>query len=365
MNKLERVLATLNHELPDVIPNQEGFFDTTSQEKFLPQFEERTDWKRIEEPLERQIAYAEFMDTYIINVGHGGLRSIVVEKGENYHLLEFENGTRWRIREHPFYRQYIDLPIKTEEDVDRIPMPDPRDPQRYEGVEGGVKFFTARGYFTSAGIDGFFSGVWYRFRKYEDFMMDLAANRDFAKRVIKKVAEYNLVSAEELLKRGVHSIAFPDDLGGRTGLFFSPECYRECFYEWHRRLFELCHEYGAYVNMHSHGNINALLPLLVEAGVDILNPVGPTDNMNLAEIKEQYGDQITLLGGISKFIGQMSREELESHIEEVIRIGSKGGGYMTMSEGGIPYTMSHEDFKFYLDILRKYREKYGAGFSMG
>jgi len=361
MTKLERVLATLNHEPPDVIPNQEGFFDSTSQEKFLPAFEERRDWRPIEEPLERQLAYAEFMDTHIITVGNGGLRSKVIERGENYHLVEFENGARWRIRERPFFRQYVDLPIKTEADLDRVPMPDPRDPRRYEGVEERVKFFTERGYFTSAGIDGFFSGVWYRFRKYEDFMMDLAANRDFAKRVIKLVAEYNLASAEELLKRGVHSISFPDDLGSRTGLFFSPECYRECFHPWNRRLFELCHAYGAYVNMHSHGNINALLPLLVEAEVDILNPVGPTDNMDLAEIKERFGDRITILGGISKFIGRMSREELESHVEEVIRIGSRGGGYMTMSEGGIPYTMSHEDFRFYLDILRKYREKYGAG----
>ena len=360
MNKLERVLATLDHELPDVIPNQEGFFDSTSQEKFIPEFEDRTDWKDIDESAGKRLAYAEFMDTYIINVGNGGLRSTVVERGHNYHILEFENGAKWRIRECPFNRQYIDLPIKSEADVDRIPMPDPEDPKRYEGVEERVKFFTERGYFTSAGINGFFSGVWYRFRKYEDFMMDLASNRDFAKRVIRKVAEYNLTSAEELLKRGVHSIAFPDDLGGRTGLFFSPECYRECFSGWHRRLFDLCHEYGAYVNMHSHGNINAVLPLLVDAGVDILNPVGPTDNMNLSEIKEKYGDKMTILGGISKFIGQMDRQEVESHVEEVIRTACKGGGYMTMSEGGIPYTMTHQDFRFYLNTLRKYREKYGA-----
>jgi uroporphyrinogen decarboxylase len=361
MNKLERVLTTLHHELPDVIPNQEGFFDSTSQEKFLPAFDERRDWKPIEEPVESRIAYAEFMDTHIMGVGNGSMRSEVIGRGENYHLLEFENGAKWRIRERPFYRQYIDLPVKTEEDLESIPMPDPRDPQRYEGVEERVKSFTERGYFTSAGIDGFFSGVWYRFRRYEDFMMDLAANRDFAKQVIRKVAEFNLASAEELLKRGVHSISFPDDLAGGTGPFFSPECYRDCFYEWHRRLFELCHEHGAYVNMHSHGDINALLPQLVEAGVDILNPMGPTDHMNLAEVKEKYGDKLTIQGGISKFIGQMSREELESHVEEVVRIGSRGGGYITQSEGGIPYTMSPENFRFYLDTLRKYREEYGAG----
>lgn len=140
-------------------------------------------------------------------------------------------------------------------------------------------------------------------------MMDLALDRKFAKSVIRKVAQYNLASAEELLKRGVHSITFSDDMGGARGMFFSLECYKDCFYEWHKRLFDLCHEYGAYVNMHSHGNINAILPLLVDAGVDILNPVGPTDNMDLRKIKEKYGNEITIMGGISKFIGEMSKKD--------------------------------------------------------
>jgi hypothetical protein len=358
--KLERVLTTLNHEEPDVIPNQEIFSDSTSQKKFAPDFEWRSDLNIVNESLQKQIEYAEFMDIYIIDVGYGGLRSKVVQREENGYILELENGAKWRVREQPFYRQYIDLPIKKEEGIDKIPMPDPRDPKRYEGVKERVKFFTERGYFTSGIINGFFSGVWYRFRKFEDFLMDMALRKNFAKRLIEKVAEYNLASAEELLKRGVHSIRFPDDMGGSTGMLFSPEYYKKYFYEWHKKLFDLCHEYGAYVNMHSHGNINAILPLLVDAGVDILNPIGPTDKMNLKEIKEKYGSKITLLGGISKFIGEMSKEELENHVGEVVRFGSKDGGYMTMSEGGIPYTMTHENFRFYLDTLRKYREKYGG-----
>jgi len=363
MTKLERVLATLNHEEPDVIPSQDGFFDTTSGEKFMPGYELRIAMipVGVDEPLEKQIEYAELMDYHIIGVGNGGLRSKVIKRWENHHILEFENGAQWQIREHPYDRAFIHLPVKTEEDVDKVPMPDMTDPSRYEGVEERVKFFKEKGYFTTAGIDGFFAGVWYRFRQYEDFMMELALNRDFAKRVIRKVAEYNLAAAEEFLKRGVHSISFPDDLGGSRSMFFSPECYRDCFYEWHKKLFDLCHEYDAYVNMHAHGNINPVMPLLVEAGVDILNPVGPTDNMNLSEIKEKYGDKMTFMGGISKFIGEMSKEEIDQHLEEVIRIGSKGGGFITMSEGGLPYTMSHENFRFYRETSRKYREKYGAG----
>ena len=75
--------------------------------------------------------------------------------------------------------------------------------------------------------------------------------------------------------------------------FISPALYREFFYPWHRRLVELCHDYGAYVNIHSHGNINAIMPLLYEASIDILNPVGPSDGMDLAELKVRYGDRIT------------------------------------------------------------------------
>ena len=366
MNRLERILATLNGEMPDVIPNQDGFFDITSSEKFMPGYQLRIAMipVGVDEPLEKQIEYAELMDYHIIGVGDGTLRSEVIKRWENHHILEFENGAQWQIREHPYDRSYIHLPVKTEEDLDKIPMPDPRDAARYEGVEEKVKFFTENGFFTTAGIEGFFAGVWYKFRKYDDFMIDLALNRDFAKRIIKKVGEYNLATAEEFLKRGVHSISFPDDIAGGRTMFISPQCYQDYFYGWHKRLFDLCHQYGGYVNMHCHGNINAIMPLLVDAGVDILNPVGPTDGMNLVEIKEKYGDKITIMGGISKFTGEMSKEELDSHLEEVIRIGSKGGRYITLSEGGIPYTMSHDNFRFYIETSRKYRERYGAGSSV-
>jgi len=79
--------------------------------------------------------------------------------------------------------------------------------------------------------------------------------------------------------------------------------------------------------------------------------------MNLKELKGKYGERITFLGGVSKFIGKMSREELEQHLKEVIEIGSSGGGFMTMAEGGIPDLMSRKDFEFYLEISRKYRRR--------
>ncbi len=364
MNKLQRVLATVNHELPDVIPQQEVFFDDTSQEKFEPILRERLSQRGVEMPsderLRSRLESAELLDNYLVGVGGGGLRSHVVERGDNYHILEWENGCRWRIRERPYNRQYIDMPIKGEADLEALSLPNPRDPARYEHVAESVRYFAERSYCTMAGVGGAFSGVWYHFRSYEDLMMDMVGNPAFAKRLVQVVADFNYAAAEELLKRGIHCLSFGDDMGSVTGMFFSPACYREFYFEVHKRLCDLAHQYGAFVNLHSHGNINAVMPMLVEAGVDVLNPVGPTDNMNMAELKEKYGSRMTFLGGMSKWIGEMSRPELQSHVEEVVRTGSVGGGYMTCAEGGIPYTMSPEDVVFYLDVLERYRERYGA-----
>jgi uroporphyrinogen decarboxylase len=113
------------------------------------------------------------------------------------------------------------------------------------------------------------------------------------------------------------------------------------------------------MHMHSHGYIVPLMDKIIETGVDILNPVGPGDNMDLAQLKQRYGDRVVLNGGISKYIEHMSHEEMERHIHDVIRVGSRGGGFMACSEGGIPYTFSQEDFRFYVATSRKYRERYG------
>jgi uroporphyrinogen decarboxylase len=106
--------------------------------------------------------------------------------------------------------------------------------------------------------------------------------------------------------------------------------------------------------MHSHGNLNAILPDLVSTGIDMLNPVGPGDGMNLAEIKKLYGSKITLSGGLSKRIGMMSQTELEEHVREVVTIGRSGGGFIAQSEGGIPEDMTTECYQAYMTALRRY-----------
>lgn len=375
MTRREAVLATIRHEEPDIIPQQTSFFDINGLKKFVPSF--NTDWR------EDAVKRLEFIDSSFVEVSNslhqskflrkieklervafyhavapsGGLYVETIKEDEESITIEFETGGRWKIHKDPFWRNFVYYPIKNLKDLDKIKIPDPNDPKRYRGVEENTKYFKRKGFFTQAEINGFFSGVWYRYHNMPDFMANMIVKEEFIKKVVDTVAEFNLGVAENFLKRGVDSIMFCDDLGSNNGMLISPDLYKKFFYPWHKKLTDLCHKYGAYLNMHSHGNINKIVPLLVEAGIDILNPVGPSDNMNLKELKVKYGNKITLMGGISKFIGKMNREELDRHLKEVIETGSPGGGFILMSEGGIPSSMSNEDFKFYLEMSKKYRKR--------
>ena len=115
---------------------------------------------------------------------------------------------------------------------------------------------------------------------------------------------------------------------------------------------DLCHEHGAYLHLHSHGHIQDLMDGIVEAGVDILNPVGPSDHNDLTLFKSRWGDKITLHGGISTEIGTMSERQIREHVTEVISVGRVGGRFFPRTESGIP-PMTVKKLKVYLDVLQE------------
>ncbi|MEM2248956.1 MAG: uroporphyrinogen decarboxylase family protein [Candidatus Bathyarchaeia archaeon] len=376
VNRFECVLSVLLHEEPPVTPQVLGFTNEMSRAKFIPIIESNIDKRSVYfegevrsamceitaaglEHIEKALRVADYMDNFIVGVGGGGIRiKRVIESGEEWSIVEWETGARWRVGTSRtiWARQYIDYPVKTEDDIDNLELPDPDDPARYEGLEKAIKYVVDRGFFPSCSINGFFSGVWYFLRgPLEVILRDMYVRRGFLKKIIAKFGEFNLKAEKNLLERGAMMIEWPDDLGYRDGTFMSPKLYEELIYPWHVKAIELAHKYGAFVNMHSHGNINSLVPLFVRANLDMLNPVGPTDNMDLKSLKEKYGEDLCFLGGLSKNIGFMSAEELKEHLLDRLRVGSPGGGYILGSEGDIPVEMSIENFELLLRMSRKYR----------
>jgi len=93
---------------------------------------------------------------------------------------------------------------------------------------------------------------------------------------------------------------------------------------------------------------------IVEAGVDIIKPIGPSDHNDLAMFKRRWGDRITLHDGISTTNATMTEDELREHVHSVADGGRVGGRFFPRTESGMP-PMRMEQAELYLEILKEAR----------
>ena len=157
--------------------------------------------------------------------------------------------------------------------------PDPYDPGRLAGVrEEARRLFEETDYLVVADIMclGPFEGACF-LRGYEQFCMDLYWNLDMAHAILDKVTETDIALWDLFLQNVgdyVQVVAQGDDLGTQRGTWITPEMYRELIKPYHKRLYDFIHsKTQAKVFMHSCGSVFDLIPDLIEAGVEILNPI--------------------------------------------------------------------------------------------
>ena len=361
MTPRQRVLAVLALKEPDRIPFFEDFFDIEAEGKFIPEFSGLI--ARGTRPAERTdpvltIEMLRFLDRDVAEAGSARLQAEVVREDDREQVLRFENGALWRYTKHPANAQPLRLPLEGGGDPAQVPMPNPHDPRRYEAIAKSAPLLKDAGYFTIVKLHGFFAGAHYLFRPFESFLMDMATDESYADAIIGRVGDHTLACAEAVLKIGVDCLFIGDDLGSTNSLLISPKMYRRFVQPWHARLAELCHAYGAFLHVHSHGHIMPIMDDLMDAGIDMMDPLGPTDGIDLDRLLARYAGRMVIAGGISKFIGRMSLAELDEHLRQVVSVGARHGSFILRSEGGVPPEMSHEAFRFYLSKGREYRERW-------
>jgi uroporphyrinogen decarboxylase len=174
-------------------------------------------------------------------------------------------------------------------------------------------------------------------RGWEQFMLDLAYGGAFRDYLLDFIANQwldYLGPFMEAVGDLVDVVVFGDDLGTQAGLQLSADLYRATIHPRRKRLCRFVREHWPEVGifLHSCGSIRPLIPMLIDEGIQILNPVQTNaHDMDAAELKREFGRDIVFWGGGVDTQGLLSSgtpEAVRADTLQRLKIFSQDGGFV-------------------------------------
>ena len=129
----------------------------------------------------------------------------------------------------------------------------------------------------------------------------------------------------------VDAIMFGDDWGDQRGVILGPERWREFIKPRWARIYQAVHECGKLTISHCCGSVEAIMPDIIEIGLDVLESVQPeATDMDPYELKKKWGDKITFWGclGTQSTTHFGTPEEIRAEVGRLCREMGAGGGYI-------------------------------------
>ena len=202
-------------------------------------------------------------------------------------------------------------------------------------------------------------------RRMDNFMMDVVADPDNVVKLLDALMESHMAGLEKACKYVgdvVDIIKFGDDLGMDTGPFMSPGSYKELFLPRHKQLCDYVKKNSSMKTMlHSCGGIYKLIPGLIEAGFEILNPVQTSCvDMEPEKLKEEFGNDITFWGGgcdTRDILNRATPEQVKEHVLERLEIFSKGGGFVFNTVHNILPEIEPENIIAMFEAVQEFNSK--------
>jgi uroporphyrinogen decarboxylase len=167
-------------------------------------------------------------------------------------------------------------------------------------------------------------------RGFENFLGDMGGEPEFTRSLLNRIIDKNLVMLENFLSiKEIDGVLLGSDWGSQRGLLMAPAMWEDLIRPGEQKEYDLIHGYGKDVWVHSCGNIEAVIPSLIEIGLDVLNPIQP-EAMDISELKTRYGNKLAFWGGLStqQTLPFGTPVEVKKEAQRVIDLMGKGGGYI-------------------------------------
>jgi uroporphyrinogen-III decarboxylase len=152
----------------------------------------------------------------------------------------------------------------------------------------------------------------------------------------------------------IDQLSVHEDFAGRSGPLVGPAQIAEYFQPYYRRVWEMLAARGTRIfQQDTDGNINPVLPALLDCGLNSIYPMEPAAGMDIVAVRRQFGRRLAMLGGIDKHVLRQGRAAIRAELEYKLQPLMREGGCVFGLDHRIPNGTPLADYRYYVDLGRE------------
>ena len=235
-----------------------------------------------------------------------------------------------------------------------------RSSRNYGNTAGYIQRFRQEGFFIFGVLDGPFQSLMNR-EGFVSLLTSVAGQPEAVAGKIRKQAAETAGLIERIVEFGAHGVIIADDIAYSKGTYVSPAYLNKHLIPCWRELVSKVGEFSIPVFFHSDGNINNVLPGIIEAGFSGLQCIEPASGMDIGAVKREYGQRLCLMGNLDPAIlteagapedtgdsspGDGEYEEIARAVPRLVSAAAPGGGFIFGTCSGLHAGLSPEKVNF-------------------
>jgi uroporphyrinogen decarboxylase len=329
-----RISAVFNHKLPDRVPNFEVLVDNPTLSYIMG--------RPIPDHTLDNIPPEDYME-FARRIGQDVIGMCFYASPYRY---EAADGSL----------KPLDFRITNREELKRLVKPDiswleerfallDRYEQAVKGTDTGL--FVLLGSFFTEAYDTVFG--------FENFMCTLFDDMPLIEEVLEIGAYYCEQIAKRVVQKDLTFFYVGDDIAFKSTTLVNPKILRDIWIPRMKRVFQPALDKGIPILFHSDGNIQAMIPDMIDLGISALNPIEPY-GMEITEIKREYGRDIALVGNLDVG-GSLSRgtvDDVRRDARALIDTAGRDGGLVLASSHSITKNVKPENFLAMVETAQTY-----------
>ena len=252
--------------------------------------------------------------------------------------------------------QYLEFPIKEPGDFPGVKKRLEADVQdRYpKDLDRQVMEWHERGFPLVLGQNCAANGFYWRAREFmgtENLSYAWYDYPTLMHEMMEFFADFIIATSRPLLdKIQVDYFVLNEDMAMKSGPMLGPDTFRTFIFPHLKRLVDFFRSHGTkYIAVDSDGDPSALIPLLLDAGVDTLWPIERAANVSPQQWRRLFGRSLRLWGGVDKRLLCRGRDPVRLHLQEFVPLIEEGGFIPTVDHT-VPPDVSWNDFSSYMDM---------------